>query len=346
MSVLTGAQNAAAQLSTYLLIIEEYEATKHTNYLAVAGFALVVADHLHTLPDEVRLIWPSPRSAPKFLFFLLRYYLFIHHIFAVLYGERVDLTPQDCKSSFVRLAISSGIVITIAEAILFLRVYAFSGKHRGMLIYLSIQYVAFHAAVFGVLARFLQTIEYVKYPFNNMTCMPSAGESELLGVTFTLLLASVTLVMLIMVYIAFLKNRESGLNSALMVIFYRDGIFYFICIFALASANIFVNFFAPYGYRFLFVQAEVDIHVILATRMLLHLRRWAERERLSPSGFGKGRQSGASEYVVSSEPVDYATYSVDYWTSDFGDSHEMEYYEPPRLRQQAPRAPVYGNNYV
>ncbi|TEB32172.1 hypothetical protein FA13DRAFT_287702 [Coprinellus micaceus] len=342
MSMLTGAQSAAAQVTALEYIIDGYNATKYTNYLGVGGFALIVADYLHTLPDEVRLMWPSPLSTPKVLFYILRYYLFIHHVLTVLYGERVDLTPEECYAGFVRVTVSSAIVITIAEAILFLRVYAFSGKQRSMLIYLSIQFVAVHAGVFGVLARYISTVKYVKYPFNNMTCMPSTGESELLGITFALLLTSVVVVMLMMMYIAFLKHRD--LNNALMMIFYRDGIFYFICISALASTNIFVNFFAPHGYKFLFVQTEVDIHVILATRMLLHLRRWAERERVGATANGRTPQTRSSFVCGSEEPVDYAT-SLDYWATDFGDADDVGY-ELARKDQKSPQSPSSSDHLV
>lgn len=41
--------------------------------------------------------------------------------------------------------------------------------------------------------------------------------------------------------------------------------------------------------KFLLVQTEVNLHVILSTRMLLHLRSWAERDRYAE---GRGRDTG------------------------------------------------------
>jgi hypothetical protein len=35
---------------------------------------------------QVRLMWPTPLSVPKVLFFALRYYILIHHILAILCG--------------------------------------------------------------------------------------------------------------------------------------------------------------------------------------------------------------------------------------------------------------------
>ena len=79
--------------------------------------------------------------------------------------------------------------------------------------------------------------------------------------------------MFIMIYIAFRKHRN--FNSALLTVFYRDGIFYFICLSGayplwdsidtiltkdavctvLAAGNIIVNLAAPDGgFKFLLVQ--------------------------------------------------------------------------------------------
>ncbi|RXW23630.1 hypothetical protein EST38_g2234 [Candolleomyces aberdarensis] len=142
----------------------------------------------------------------------------------------------------------------------------------------STRFIAIHASALALLIRFLQTIVFTKFPIPNIVCMPARTDSKLLGGVFALLLGSVIIVMFIMMYIAFRKHRN--FNSTLLSVFYRDGIFYFICLSALASANIVVNLAAPEGgFKFLLVQTEIDLHVILSTRMLLHLRSWAERDK-------------------------------------------------------------------
>lgn len=266
----------AAQMAVVHSIVEGYRATKYTNYLAVAGFALIMADYLHTFPDEVRLMWPGRMTLPKAIFFALRYYSMAHHILALMYGERTGLTPSECNARFQIVSISTAAIIVTAEALLFLRVYAFSGKNRKMLAYLIVLFIAIQASAFFLLYKFLESVKFVESPFLNMICLPLHLDSNLLAYVFTLLLLSVIIVMLIMVWIAFQKQRN--FNSALLTIFYRDGVFYFICLSALASANIIVNFAAPAGYKFLLVQTEADLHVILSARMLIHLRAWADRD--------------------------------------------------------------------
>ncbi|KAF6761955.1 hypothetical protein DFP72DRAFT_1061244 [Ephemerocybe angulata] len=271
-------------------IINGYRATTITNYLAASGYALVAADFLHTFPDEVRLMWPSPLSLPKVLFFTLRYYIFVHHVLAALYGQVVDLSPKACKAAFWHLGVSTSLCVILAEGILFIRVYAFSGRNKKVLAWIMFQCIGVSVSSFILLTKFMATVEYFEFPFGNVTCMPVAGKSYLLGAVFAILLTSVVVTMCIMGWLAYSKHRT--FNSTLLKIFYRDGIFYFVCLSILASANIFVAFAAPEGYKFLFVQTEADIHVILSTRMLLHLREWAERETVVESGRNGGGLGG------------------------------------------------------
>ncbi|KAF5310337.1 hypothetical protein D9611_012060 [Ephemerocybe angulata] len=295
-------------------IIHGYKDTKITNYLGVSGHALVVVDFLETFPDEVRLMWPTPLSLPKVLFFALRYYILVHSVFAATYGVPTGMSPKQCSDSFLRVALSSIITMIASEgrrlimsqllilkkltwtrlAILFIRVYAFSGRNKKLLVFLVVQYLAIHASAFALLYKFIKTVHFVKFPIDHLVCFPAQSKNILLSGVFALLLGSVIIVMFIMMYIAFRKHRN--INNALITIFYRDGIFYFICLSALATANIIVNLAAPSsGMKFLLVQSEVNIHVILSTRMLLHLRSWAEKDHWAGRGSVTGTMA-AFEY--------------------------------------------------
>ncbi|KAF6745477.1 hypothetical protein DFP72DRAFT_925829 [Ephemerocybe angulata] len=264
-------------------LIHGYKDTKNTQYLGLSGHALVLADFLETFPDEVRLMWPTPLSLPKVLFFTLRYYVFVNSIFAVTYGIPTGMSPKQCSDAFMRISYSSILIMIASEAILSVRVYAFSGGNKKLLAFLVVQYIAIHASAFALLCKFNETVHFAEYPIKNLPCFPAEAKNILLSGVYALLLGSVIIAMLSMVYIAVRKHRN--LNSGLIIVFYQDGIFYFICLSALATANIIVNLAAPSaGMKFLLVQAEVNIQVILSTRMLLHLRSWAEENQWRSHG--------------------------------------------------------------
>ncbi|KAJ3532515.1 hypothetical protein NMY22_g7710 [Coprinellus aureogranulatus] len=270
----------------------------------VSGHALVVADFLHTFPDEVRLMWPTPFSLPKVLFFALRYYVMVQTAFAASYGLPRGMSPEQCEAAFLRIGsrslhrspcmsltarhlVSSIIVMIASEGRDTVRPSVRFLREEQETIGVS-DLPAIHATAFALLTKFIKTVHFVKFPIDNLVCMPAQARNVMLSGVFALLLGSVVIVMFIMMYLAFRKHRD--LNSALLTIFYRDGIFYFICLSILASGNIIVNLAAPSGgMKFLLVQTEVNLHVILSTRMLLHLRSWAERDRYAE---GRGRDTG------------------------------------------------------
>lgn len=280
--------SSSSQAAAAKALVDIYRAVLHTSYIARGGFALVVVDYIQTFPEEVELMWFAPLSIPKVLFFVVRYYVIVDNIFAVLFAPGRGTSANECKAAFTRSAISSPLLVVGAEAILFYRVYAFSGRGRWMLIYLLLQFITIHVTSFIFFARYLGSLEFINWPLPKTLCVPFKADLTLLAGVFTALLASVIIAMLIMMFVAYRKHR--GLNSTLLQVFYRDGVFYFICLSALASANIAMSFAASNGYKYFLAQIEIDAHAILATRMLLHLRNIANRETQStmgsvPSGF-------------------------------------------------------------
>ncbi|KAF6746238.1 hypothetical protein DFP72DRAFT_1076447 [Ephemerocybe angulata] len=226
--------------------------------------------------ETIRLMWFAPLSIPKVLFFVVKYYLLVNNVFAALWTMPTGRSPNECKSAFVTSAVSSSMLVVASEAILYYRVYGFSGRSVWMLLYLLFQYVVVHTAKLVLLFKYIGTLIFKEWPYPNMTCMPFDSKAPLFGAVFAVLLGGVTGVMLIMVFVAYKKHRS--FNSALLKVFYQDGVFYFICLAALASANMGVSFGASSGYRYLFTQLEIDVHALLSTRMLLHLREIGNRE--------------------------------------------------------------------
>ncbi|TEB20728.1 hypothetical protein FA13DRAFT_1800711 [Coprinellus micaceus] len=71
------------------LTTDAVRAAQLVNYFSAAGMAIMIADYLHTLPQEVRLVWPTKMSIPKLIFLLVRYGNFLFAALVYLYA----LTP-------------------------------------------------------------------------------------------------------------------------------------------------------------------------------------------------------------------------------------------------------------
>ncbi|QRW14825.1 dephospho-CoA kinase [Ceratobasidium sp. AG-Ba] len=67
-----------------------------SRYLTLAGFVLLIYDHIITLGSEIDFVWPAKRSAVKILFLINRYVVpvFIAFDFAFLTGWVPWLTDK------------------------------------------------------------------------------------------------------------------------------------------------------------------------------------------------------------------------------------------------------------
>ncbi|KAF6753322.1 hypothetical protein DFP72DRAFT_902745 [Ephemerocybe angulata] len=249
-------------------LVEAYQQTRNAN----------IADFIHTFSEEVRLMWPIPLSSVKVLFFVARYYTLLHLGLSAMQGAprhashhlRSGLTPGECTRAFVQLFISSSMAVLSAEVILYMRVYALSGMNKRLMAYLAIQYLVH----LRLLTPSPLTVE--PSPIPNLPCIPIYIDRSAAGIVFCLSLASTIAIMAIMVYIS--RRQYRDFESSLISLFFRDGVLYFICLSTLTCANIVSSNVAPPPYKFITLEPQVLSHSILATRMLMHLRGWAERD--------------------------------------------------------------------
>ncbi|KAF6761320.1 hypothetical protein DFP72DRAFT_880722 [Ephemerocybe angulata] len=257
-------------------LVEAYQQTRNANYLATCGYTLAIADFIHTFSEEVRLMWPIPLSSVKVLFFVARYYTLLHLGLSAMYHLRSGLTPGECTRAFVQLFISSSMAVLSAEVILYMRVYALSGMNKRLMAYLAIQYLILHGFALRFTTKILVSVRFEPSPIPNLPCIPIYIDRSAAGIVFCLSLASTIAIMAIMVYIS--RRQYRDFESSLISLFFRDGVLYFICLSTLTCANIVSSNVAPPPYKFITLEPQVLSHSILATRMLMHLRGWAERD--------------------------------------------------------------------
>ncbi|KAF5318385.1 hypothetical protein D9611_013920 [Ephemerocybe angulata] len=223
------------------VVVDRLEALRIWDNLVGCTFA--IADFLQTFEDEletdgnvkVQYMWTASLSIPKVLFFIARYSTLANNVLGILAPGSFpggSGTPEDCLMALLRPAI--------------------------------------HTVVFYFNFKWFATVKFTRWILpTGSICMMTESNSAFFATTFEALLVSVTSAMLIMVVIAYRVHR--GLNSKLLTAFYRDGIFYFICL--AVSANVVENWLGEGAYKFIFIAFEMNLHGILSTRMLLHLRK-------------------------------------------------------------------------
>ncbi|TFK23974.1 hypothetical protein FA15DRAFT_669939 [Coprinopsis marcescibilis] len=188
--------------------------------------------------------------------------------------------------------------VAIAEAILYLRIYAISGRNRKFMIYLIVQYIVLHVAIYGVYAKFALHQSFAQSPFPTVIgCLPVPPKIEgvnlnvVLSAMFILILVDEIIIMIMSLAIGLMKYRS--LKSPLIKIFYRDGTFYFVMLAGISLGNILFNLVGAPEYRFFIVVFQRVMHSILSCRMLLHMKAYAQ---------GARGASGHNSDVLSAEP--------------------------------------------
>ncbi|KAJ7896586.1 hypothetical protein B0H13DRAFT_2276069 [Mycena leptocephala] len=112
-------------------VIDDITETVRTNSVGIAGFTILIWDHLDTFPTEVEYIWKPKKKGPIVYLFLLNRYLtplgFIVNLFA--YFSPV-WTPEVC-SHFIRFEGAMTIIgIHIAASMMLLRIHALYSSKR------------------------------------------------------------------------------------------------------------------------------------------------------------------------------------------------------------------------
>ncbi|KAJ3508695.1 hypothetical protein NMY22_g16532 [Coprinellus aureogranulatus] len=266
-----------------------------SSYFDVASLALLVVDYLATVDMEIEHIWPAPWSPAKVLYLFSRYLAFFDIPFAVYYHTVLGLKPRMCLDMF-RVGTTSIVAgVVFAEAILFLRVYALSGRNRKLMYCLIFQFTATHLAWISMFGVFFSGIEFGPSPLPSVLgCVILPPKKKIYGTLlagmFGFLMANEILVALITFIIGLLKYRHMR-HSPLITIFYRDGLFYFVSLTAFSIANMIVDIIGPPEFRFLMVmQVPPDMPAVPSTHTINHLFQVSESPAESePMGLSAGQ---------------------------------------------------------
>lgn len=271
-------------------------ANRIVNYAAIGSAAILVFDYCLTLPAEVQYMWPTALSVPKVLFFILRYFSFIHTTISMIYRRNPAFTGTGCVAPFYMDAFSSLTAHTVCEAISYVRVYAFAGRSPILLGILSTTFLASTVLQYFFLAKFSKTVRFANIPTSaRIGCVPIGGDNIWLSIVFKLILANIVVVTCIMMYTAYRSCKNTRSAGGLLRLFYRDGIFHFAMLSTLAITNIIFDHVAPpNGLQFTMVQIQVHLNAVITTRMLLHLRQWASRGQRATQGLRQPHETGTA----------------------------------------------------
>ncbi|KAJ3539582.1 hypothetical protein NMY22_g4673 [Coprinellus aureogranulatus] len=235
--------------------------------------SLQAAEALHTMPQEVSLIWQAEWNMGKVLYLLNRLYDLGGFDDAMRSAIHCSYIRDSDWVDFRRKHVASELRSQLPNfllVILYLRVFALSGKSRaigGLLLILFLLPGA--ASVF--LVMFSMSLEYEPSPAPAViSCLPVTGRPERMTIAMILVAASELIILLLTPWLLF--YRFWGSTSHLVASFYRDGAVYFVTITSVAIGSIICNVVAPPGYAYLLLHPQLVLHSVIITRMVFHMR--------------------------------------------------------------------------
>ncbi|KAG2012872.1 hypothetical protein CC2G_009832 [Coprinopsis cinerea AmutBmut pab1-1] len=276
-------------------LIQALEHARLSNSIAIGVVAIWLYDWLSALPLEVELIWKSRWGLVKSIFIFGRVLFPLHSISTLIYVHSSVLTKAECHSVFAVGSISGVAHSFLAEAVIYLQVYALSQGNRWMGIFLGIQFVAFAIAVAILQALFFKSMAYMVLPFEGFHCIPFKFHNGVATATYNAAIATESVIVLITFWIVYRKYGHS--RSRMLQVLLRDGLLYMHGIVLLSTANTIIAYRAPDTLKFILGQYVSFTHQtlecppsstmyrpkgvfthILFTRLILHLRSKAAKD--------------------------------------------------------------------
>ncbi|KAF9048869.1 hypothetical protein BJ165DRAFT_1526278 [Panaeolus papilionaceus] len=274
--------------------------TRIVSYVNAGTIAIIVYDYLQTLDREIRTIWSQKWNYTKFLFILTRYSTLLE-AFVVTYQLSVPGEwYSDCSTAFKANAWLFVLGLGVGEMIMTIRTWAIWGKNRVLMWCLPMFYLAVWVSGFAVTGIFLQTLEFGPNPRTPYVGCYATYVDPIIFFDWILLLFY-DAVMFVLVLIPAWKVFRGGGTSQLLIVVYRDGLIYYLYLFALSFTNIMVIISAPGDLILLLSLFSRALHGILACRVVLHIDEHARpvqpdtpEHATSPSFQFKHSQQSAS----------------------------------------------------
>ncbi|KAJ7024161.1 hypothetical protein C8F04DRAFT_1132404 [Mycena alexandri] len=268
---------SAAELQAELIQLTADAQT--TSYLAAAALTLAIVEFIGNFQDEVQLVWKSPLRVSNGIYLWIRYFSLITVAIYTIFTFREIKSDHTCRSFLLAEAVTSSLVGTSADVILVLRVWVLYGKSRRLL-YIFVPFLIMEIIV-EITVGVLTILPLGQYFHVGPAILGCYSLNVPRYFTYYAVPYSVTsFVMFCMTLykcgLALFDNRT--VKMPLMTLFLRDGLFWFLIIFALSIVELFVWARGRPSLAQLMVTPWTILNATVGARILLNLKKVARVE--------------------------------------------------------------------
>ncbi|KAF4611768.1 hypothetical protein D9613_003739 [Agrocybe pediades] len=247
------------------------------NLVGAACLTALVYDHILTLDQEVKAVWPARWSLAKFLFLFNRYPIAAMLLFNCISASRTYL-PDDFCHFFMRWhsVVSTLSTITV-QAILMLRVWALHRMSKTSL------YIGFFFYIGGTITLIILLVyNYTKEQVilnDSLHSLPGCYAMtvpEIIAGQWITPLIVESVLFLLVISRAWFWWREGIAVPRIFTLLARDSALYFIIMFVMLLSNYLLFQLGPAFLSTLLVTPSTAAGCILGSHMILHLREMIE----------------------------------------------------------------------
>lgn len=273
---------AAAALQAFVSYLHNQR--EFGDYLYISAASFLTYDYLLNFNREVTLIWYSPWTYTKVLYFIVRYLPFIDIVFLLRFQLVLGLTKDDCGWIFPAVSWLTTVSTFSAEVIMMIRTWAVWQRDKRI------------AAVFGALCcayiglavsgniGFVNSIILADPPYPGFRGCLVLGAANSLTNTYITLVVMEFLVLFFTAISAIRTFRKGGIGNRLSQIIHRDGILFYLYLLVGSIMNVIFLIVSPLDLHFSFVPVCMALYSSLTTRVLLNIREVARGGRSLESG--------------------------------------------------------------
>ncbi|KAJ7917200.1 hypothetical protein B0H13DRAFT_1995645 [Mycena leptocephala] len=245
------------------LIFTGLQDIQATRFAQLASSAIIIFDHIITLDEEVELIWKSPWSMGKALFFIVP-------LFSPSLTDTVSLR-------FFRWQGWTGLIACmIAEVILQMRLYALYFLNKKVLALMVTTFIVSSASSAVIMGKVLQGITARAHALPGTTFCVPFGVPDYFFAFWIPIIGFESLLCGLALYRGFQTFRAAGSpfqsGRHLVAILIRDSILYFLVMFATYFTNMLVWVSAPTNLLEIPIAFSVALSCCLGNRMILNVR--------------------------------------------------------------------------
>ncbi|KAK7461927.1 hypothetical protein VKT23_008358 [Stygiomarasmius scandens] len=268
-------------------------------YFQLAAFVMVVYDHILTFPEEVNYIWGQKLNGATLLFFINRYITPIEFIVVLVAFHQQNWPPEVCDRFVAFEGAATIALVTIAELVMILRVYALYGRPIPLLSFLLL------ALIGQVIISSIGIVSGFAAPFP-----PPLHGCVLTGTRAlfpALWVAPLILDSIIFLLTVWRTRRYLSQHVSTAYVLMRDGTIYFFLIFMANASNVIIYYTAADDLKAFGASFSQLITSLMISRLIINLRRPRD-DWENPATRSKTKANDATQFM--SNAVDMLGMSV------------------------------------